>query len=376
MNILIAMDSFKGSLTSRQAGEAVRSGLSNSNEITADVISVSDGGEGSLDAIYDMIGGVKTNVVVQDAFHKEMSVCCLLVETEGKRVVYIESARVIGLHNHKVDTKTVEIVSSYGLGQLLDYFVKMEMDEIVVFLGGTITTDGGLGILQALGVDIYDKYHKVLPTKQNPLLDYAFLDEKQLAGVKKRLKNTNIKIACDVHNTYCGKHGAAYIFAGQKGASIQQIKILDEKLERFDEQHPEINLQNTKGSGAAGGIAGMLVLLGGKLCHGFDVINNVINISSYVEKADLVFTGEGSIDHQSDGGKLPQRMAELANSCGVPIVALCGKRESELPSLEGMFSGVFAIQMGPVTMDEAIRETSKNLTVTTQNIMHLLRSFI
>lgn len=373
MNVLIAMDSFKGSVSSRQAGEAVQKGLKSYPSVISKVISVSDGGEGSLDVIYDMKEGFWQYCKVQNAFHEEKEVPYLLRSVNGKTTVFIESAQMIGLHNHSVDEKTVEKVSSYGLGQLLYHVIEQEVDEIVVFLGGTITTDGGLGILQALGVTLFDEQGNKIPVDCNPLLHYTELDAVTFKKVQNVLKKKKLIIASDVCNVFSGENGAAHIFAAQKGATHEQIAKLDEKLQLFARFPDNIDLNHVAGSGAAGGIAGTLLLLGGRLQNGFDVLNEILDFTRYVKEADLIFTGEGSIDAQSNQGKLPQRMAELAKQYDKPIIALCGKRDKDLQTLEQLFNGVFSIQTGPTSMEHAIASTSENLTLLSQNIFHLLQ---
>lgn len=374
MNILIAMDSFKGSVTSRQAGEAVQKGLDKFPNITSQVISVSDGGEGSLQVLYDMGKGDWKYCNIQDAFHIMRRCPYLLCNQNGVQTAYIESAQIIGLHDHHVNQTTVENVSSFGLGELLYHVMHQDVDEIVIFLGGTITTDGGLGMLQALGVDIYDEQGKCISTNTNPLLQYTFMDQKKLQHVKEVLSSKRLIIGSDVLNVFSGKQGAAHVFAAQKGANHNQIISLDQKLELVAKQQKEVKLNDKKGSGAAGGIGGMLLILGGHIENGFDILNKSIHFEEYVKQADLIFTGEGSIDCQSNQGKLPQRMADLANTYKKPIVALCGKRDYNLNKLDNMFNGVFAIQTGPSSMETSIANTKRNLTLTSQNIIYLLSS--
>lgn len=372
-NILIAMDSFKGAVTSQEAGEAVQRGMEKFEDIYSHVISVADGGEGSLDAIYQMTGGTWLTLPCEDAFHQKMQCDCLIINREGSKTAYIESAKVIGLHDIKPNTQTVIDTSSYGLGSLIAEIYKLGIKEIVVFLGGTITTDGGLGLLQALEVDIYDEDGNTIDKGCNPLLKYATLNRQQLLNAIDKFKDVSIVIAADVVNKYYGLEGAAHIFAKQKGASEEQIQKLDANLTKFAKSINFMDIQNKPGSGAAGGIGGALSLLGGSSSSGFDLMNIILEIDKYVSKSDLIITGEGAMDAQSTQGKLPYKMALLAQKYNIPIIALCGKKENDIECENTLFNGIFSIQNGPVSIDQALENTVSNLETMSNNVIRLVK---
>lgn len=372
-NVLIAMDSFKGSLSSLQAGEAVQRGLLKNKDVCSHVISVADGGEGSLEAIFQMCGGSWEKIMCEDAFHNEISCDYLVMNKSGCKTAYIESAKVIGLHALRPNAKTVENTSSYGLGELLHKIIQSGIKDVVIFLGGTITTDGGLGLLQAIGVNLYDCNNKQIEKNNNPLFTFDHFDKKQLQECIDKLKGVSITIAADVVNTYYGLQGAAHVFAAQKGATPAQIEELDQCLSKVANAITWVDVQKMPSSGAAGGIGGALGALGGKPLSGFDLVNKILEIEKYVKKADLIITGEGSIDSQSEQGKLPYKLAQLAKKHAVPIVALCGRKESDTGVLDAIFNGVFVIQSGPVGIEEALHNTANNLESTTKNIIQILQ---
>lgn len=373
MNILIAIDSFKGALSSQEAGRAVERGILKLGKDTTVVCRVADGGEGSCDALAAAAGGVWKPYCCTDAFHQVCEVRVLLFTKNGKTAAAIEAASIFGLHGHKVDRTTVKQTSTYGLGVLMKKLREDGIKDIIIFMGGTITSDGGLGMLQALGVRMFDEQGVELGSNENPLLRFHHLDKESLKSVQDSWKNIQLNIGCDVHNPLYGPDGCAFTFAAQKGADPDQIKQIDHQL-RLVEQEVSLDL-NQIYHGSGGGCAAGLCIINATLTSGFTVLNSYLKLEERIPDMDLVITGEGKIDSQSLQGKLPVRIAQMANDAKVPVVALCGQKDSDTGKLMDYFQGIYAIQMSPCTLQEAVTNTALHLEESAFQLLHLLHRF-
>jgi glycerate kinase len=349
MKIVAAIDSFKGSATSQELNQAALSGIDADEKLT---IPIADGGEGTLQAIFSALGGQWVTVPTVDLLLRPIEVTILIVDNKA----FIESATVIGLDLITPDPQTVEKASSYGLGQLVNEAVKLSVNEIYITLGGTGTSDGGLGFIQALNHE--------LPT-DNPLLNNPEFT---------RPKPLKIIGLSDVNNPYSGPQGFAHIFAPQKGANQEQIDTLDKHSEIIRQQNftsEQIDLNAIPGAGAAGGLGGAIVIAGGRLQSGFETISKLIDIEEKIKGADLIFTGEGRFDYQTSGGKVPAGVARIGAKHDVPVVVLTGDLQQGIQ--ERNFLGVFSIQSGPTSLKAAMsRETTlDNIARTAQQVFQV-----
>ncbi len=378
MKIFIASDSFKGSLTSKEVAESLKTGLlEKDSQLQVDYSEIADGGEGSLSAILSS----RTDYEIQSLFvcdllghdHKAKY---LLGEEEGKKTAIIESSDLLGLHLVDATSETVEQASSYGLGLALLELKKKGIEKVVVFLGGTGCSDGGIGLLQALGVDFLTEDKRYLDMRSN-LLSHNIVDIQNLKKVLEDFSTLDIIIGTDVTNPYTGEEGAQKVFGKQKGATPQQIIDFDTQMIKLNEllkKQVNIDLNIYKGSGAAGGLGGILTLLGGDIHSGFDIISNFIGLSDKIADADLVITGEGSLDAQSANGKVPMKIATLAKKYAIPTLSISGRRDEYLGELEDTFLSSFSIQREVAPLELAIsKEYSKsNLKILGKNIAGML----
>lgn len=328
MKILATIDSFKGSATSEQLNAAALDGIS-LRFPTYDVqnLPIADGGEGVLDVLGFQANAVRKMCQTVDLLGRHLETYYLLL---GDTAI-IESAKVIGIDLVTVSSETVEQASSFGLGQLVISAKAAGAKKIIVSLGGTATSDGGQGLLKSLMT-----------------IDLSGIE---LIG------------ATDVTNPYYGKNGAANIFASQKGATLEQIAQLNARDAAFAQEKlltQGIDLQSIPGTGAAGGLGGAIVLLGGQLVSGFDLIANLIALESAIASSDLILTGEGHLDSQSSQGKVVSGVAKLAQKHGKPCVALVGSFETDIGGLEKTLTAIFSIQSGPIALAQAM-ETDMTL---------------
>jgi len=324
MKVLVAIDSFKGSVTSHEANQAVKKGiLSLFSDAEVLCFDVADGGEGSLEAVRTALPGELVEVETLDLLERPIRASYLLSE----ELAFIEVASVLGIDKIQPSPETVEQATSAGLAQLVLDAKAKGAKEIMLALGGTGTSDGGLGF-------------------------YHALEQEDFNAIK-------LTALTDVTNPYAGSVGYARVFARQKGATEQQIEAMDEAALVFADkmkQEKGIDLQAIPGSGAAGGLGGAIALLGGELRSGFETIAGLTGLDAAIPGVDLVITGEGRLDGQSEKGKVPYGIAKLAHQACVPVIALAGSVEEDLGQLDELLLGSFSIQTGPASLAEAMNK--------------------
>ncbi len=344
--IIVAIDSFKGCLTSTEANQAASEGiLSKMPEAKVVQVPVSDGGEGWLEAFRAAIGGEIVEVNVKDPLMRPIVAQYLI---QGDTAV-IEIAKASGLTLLSSEERTPMIATSYGTGQLVVDAVRKGCKHIIVGLGGSATSDCGIGMLRAI-IDAFAK-------------GGSWDDVHELDDVR-------FTIATDVKNPLCGENGAAYVFAPQKGATQEQVLALDARAKRFamvSAKHMGRDCQNVPGAGAAGGLGYAFLQYMKAACRsGIDLLLDTIHFDDLLQDADLVITGEGSADRQTLMGKLPFGILQRAQRHDVPVMLIAGRIADEQILLDAGFSRVACINpprfpldiaMQPATAKENIRKT-------------------
>ncbi len=364
MNVLIAMDSFKGSLSSKDAGEAVKVGVKRvfPNSFV-EIIPVADGGEGSLEAIQTIPGQFETAQIHQlDGKLKKARYY------RAGQTAYIESAEAVGLHLISSEELKPSRLTSYGVGELIQDAEDKGASDIYVFLGGTGTTDGGLGLLQALGYTCLDHSGKELPLLQNPL-------QHTMTIRKSNMKlSANLYLVTDVDNSYAGKRGAAYVFGPQKGMKKEEIPSYDAALHRVADLLSISERQ--KGAGAAGGIGGALYSLGATYVPGIKWMLQLLKVEEKLSVVDIAFTGEGQIDCQTAYGKVPAGVGELAKKHRVSCFALAGQVVEPVHNLYEKLTGVVSIQQGCHSLQHALKPdiTKAQLAFSAEQVMRIWSS--
>ena len=338
MRIVIAMDKFAGTLSAPEAVAAVAEGwLRTSPDDEVVGVAMSDGGPGFLDTIAGTWGeGGERLVTVSGPLGQEVTARFLVVRREGAEVpedeagvtAYIEVAEAAGLHLVPAEERDAKAATSYGVGEIIAAALEAGATRLVVGLGGTCTTDGGAGMLAALGAEPAE----ALRAGGGALRNLESLD---LAEPRRRLAGVRIVIASDVDNPLLGLRGAAAVFGPQKGATADDVQRLDAALTRFAELAGAIGQEpgavrrtlDAPGAGAAGGLGYGLLLLGGRRVPGIGTVIAETGLAGLIAGADLVLTGEGRFDHSSLGGKVPTGVAEAALKSGRPCVVLAGRVE-------------------------------------------------
>lgn len=369
MKIIATIDSFKGSATSFELNNAVLDSLHSFPQIQEYInIPIADGGEGTMVAIHAALGGEYRTITTLDPLDRDIQANYLITEIDGYKTAVIESAEIIGIHFIVPSPETIIKATSYGLGLVIQDALEQGIQKIVVTLGGSATSDGGLGMLAALGADLNTD-----ATQQNPLLSFEQLS---VTTLLEKFQGIDLKILSDVRNPYSGEEGAAMIFGTQKGGTPTILAELDKKAQKVSQlcqQHYQINLDEIAGTGAAGGLGGALVLIGGQIVPGFPYISELIHLEKSIKDASLIFTGEGRMDAQTEQGKAPYGIAKLAQKYQVPVIALCGAHTHDLGDMNQLLTAVFSIQTAPISLEEAMKKetTLANIQSIVPNIFKL-----
>ena len=399
MKIMCATDSFKGSLSAVQATQALADGVRSIDpDICAEEIPLSDGGEGFAEVMAKALEAEKVPVNTRDSLgapltapiYTAASMRCSQVQIPqvgesyaknpwqklkadtDKRLVILEAACAIGLE--KLDSESSSLLdrSSYGLGVLLSAALDMQPDTILIGLGGSATNDAGMGMLAALGVRFRDGDGKEIRAVPQNFLRISSID---MAHMDSRLQHTEIRVACDVNNPLMGEHGATFVYGRQKGGSAQELDILESSITHISglfRQGSEYSLMS--GAGAAGGIGFALLLLGAKLESGADMVMDAVRFEERLRGVDVVFTGEGCIDDQTLMGKLPSRVAMLAQQKRIPTVAFGGSIKASMDSLsKAGFCAAVPIVPKVMNLDEALAHASENLSMAAARTLQLMR---
>jgi len=376
VNILIAPDSYKESLTSIQVSKYIKKGILNvSKEHNITLIPLADGGEGTVNSIISATDGKIINKKVIGPLGKKVN-AHFGITNNGKTAV-IEMASASGLQLIPLDKRDPSITTTYGTGQLIKEALSYDIEDIIIGIGGSATNDAGVGLAQALGVKFLDKDNNDIEFGGRNLNKIKKID---IANTDPRIKNVDIKVACDVNNPLYGLNGAAYIYSPQKGADPKMVKVLDENLRYFNsivKKQLDMNLNKIKGAGAAGGLgAGLIAFLNAKLYNGIELILDIVEFDHYVKDVDLVITGEGMLDGQSVNGKTPVGVARRSKKYGKPVLAIVGSLGKDVNNVldEGIDS-YYPIIDKPDSLKSIMNRSQELLINTTEQIIRTINIF-
>lgn len=325
ISVLIAPDSYKGSLSAQEAAEAMREGVRVALPAARVVmIPLSDGGEGLLNVLLPTLGGKMCTTVVSGPLPGQQ-VEARWGYVESSHTAIVEMAEAAGLGLVPEDKRDPLVTTTFGVGELVKHALDCGARTLLIGIGGSATNDGGAGMAQALGVRLLDDAGNVLPRGGAALLRLASIG---MEGIDPRVKEATIHVACDVRNPLTGPEGASAVFGPQKGASPGDVALLDAALTRYREllqNTVHIDVQQAAGSGAAGGLgAGLLAFCGAALRPGIDLVLDRTGFDVALAKADLVLTGEGRIDGQTRYGKVLSGVLFRAQRLGIPVAAIVG----------------------------------------------------
>ena len=332
--IIVAVDSFKGSMTSLEAGNAIKNGI---NDIHPDwnitVYPVADGGEGTLEALTYHQSVTKRTCTVTGPLGYPVEASYLWYGRGSERTAVIEMAQAAGLPLVPAGKRNPLYTTTYGVGELIRDAIDQGCRKFIIGIGGSATNDAGIGMLQALGYYFYDKDGRDISFGAKEL---AKITDIGLEDVLHDLSKCHFRIACDVKNPLVGEQGCSKVYGPQKGATVKDIEEMDRSMDRFADLVEQIagcdrkgispnGDRNTPGAGAAGGLGyAFLMFLDGVLQPGIDIVLDEIRLEEAIAQADLVITGEGRLDAQTLMGKTPAGVAGLAKKYGKPVIAAAG----------------------------------------------------
>lgn len=371
--IVLAPDSFKESMTAKEVCEAMERGIRKANsQIRCIHVPMADGGEGTMQSLVDATGGrVYSKEVVGPLGNNVVAEYGILGNGE---IGVIEMASASGIHLVDSEKRNPLITTTFGTGQLIKACLDKGVKKLLIGIGVSATNDGGAGFIQALGGRLLDENGDDLSYGGGALAKLHTID---LSNLDERLKYVSVEVVCDVNNPLCGKEGASYVFGPQKGATREMIEILDQNLSHYAEVIKEQlgkDVISKAGAGAAGGLgAGLMAFLDVKLKSGIEMVIEYANLEEKVRDADMVWTGEGSIDFQTQYGKTPLGVAMIAKKYNKPVIALAGRVGNDIDVLyDKGIDAIFGIMRGVTSIEEALVKGPENVEKTSENIIRLL----
>lgn len=374
MKIVIAPDSFKDSLSAQGVADAIARGLAHVwPEAQLVKCPMADGGEGTVESILAACEGELRRTNVRGPLGTAVDAAWGWLPHNHTAI--IEMAEASGLQLVPTGQRDACTSSTFGTGELIRAALDAGAQRVILAIGGSATNDGGAGAMQALGVKLLDAEGQTLAPGGLALAQLALID---LSNIDPRLSEVRFDIAADVNNPLCGPHGASVIFGPQKGASPEQVQLLDKALGHFAERCAAVlghDVQDEPGSGAAGGLGfAAKAFLGAQFQAGVEVVAELVSLAEAVKGADLVITGEGRFDAQTLRGKTPFGVARIARQHGVPVIVIAGTLGEGYQALyEHGIDAAFALASGPMTLEQACAEAPQLLQDRTRDIARVWR---
>lgn len=370
--IVIAPDSFKGSVSAAQAAAAIATGLRRVwSDAELRIVPLADGGEGTLDAVL-LAGGERRRARVSGAAGASVDAAYGVIAAD---TAVIECAQIVGLTDAGGLAQPVERRSTRGVGELLQQLLGAGMRRIMVGLGGSSTNDGGAGLLAGLGLLLVDADGRVVEPTPAGLAALARVDA---SGLDPGLAQAHMTIMSDVNNPLCGQRGATAIFGPQKGVRPERVAEIDARLAHFAalaEAALGQRARDVPGAGAAGGLGFALLLLGGELRSGAEVVADLLGLDAALAGADWLITGEGRSDRQTLLGKTPWVAARRAALLGVPATLVSGGIDRDvLPELSRHFAGCHSITFGPATLEACVADAAGLLADRAEQLARVFRA--
>lgn len=362
MHILIAPNAFKNSLTADKAAAAIAKGLLLSKlNCTVECFPIGDGGDGTADLLIKKFNGNVVTAIVHNPLHRKINSSYGLLECDKTAVIELANASGIKLLKHE-ELNPLH-ATTFGTGELIKHALDKEVNKIILCIGGSATVDGGAGILQALGVHFLDADKNILQKLPEDLIHLHTID---LLHFDKRILNCELVILCDVANSLLGENGAAKIFGPQKGANENDVQKLEAALTQLRDvvfKQTGKDMSAIKYGGASGGVAaGLAVLLNAKLVNGINYFLDITEFDKALQKADLLITGEGSIDAQTLEGKAPFGVASRAKEKNIPVIGMAGKVPVETSEgLREYFEKLISINNEQESLAGSLKNTYANL---------------
>ena len=373
MKIVVAPDSFKGSVSALEAASAIEQGLRRVfPDAIIEKIPMADGGEGTVQSLVDATGGqIHTHGVVAPLENEVDAKFGIL--SDGDTAV-IEMASASGLTLVPPDKRNPLRTTTYGTGQLIHAALESGCRRLIIGIGGSATNDGGAGMAEALGVRLLDMNGKQISHGGGNLGQLASID---VTGLHPAIAETETVVACDVNNPLTGPDGASHVYGPQKGATPEMIEILDGHLAHFDSVLTRTlgqSFNDIPGAGAAGGLgAGLMAFLNAELKLGIDIMIDAVNLEERVKGASIVFTGEGQLDFQTAFGKTPVGVAKVAKAYDIPVIAIAGGiAEGAEAVYDAGIDAMLGIVQEPMSLENAVGDASRLIADTAEQAARLV----
>lgn len=372
-NFILVPDSFKGTLSAIEVCNIMKSSIKNLYK-DANIISVpvADGGEGTVDAFLYALGGEKKSVWVSDAFNEQKILAHYAMLKDDIAVIEMADCAGLPLVKNRLEP---DKTTTFGVGELIIDAINNGAKKIILGFGGSATNDGGCGMAAALGVKFKDEQDQEFIPTGGTLSQIYKID---MNNIYSKIKDVEFISMCDVDNPLCGRLGASAVFAPQKGADEDMVRLLDEglaHLAKIIKRDLHIEVKDIKGAGAAGGLgAGSIAFLQSKLTKGIDVILDTIKFDELVSKADIVFTGEGKFDSQSLHGKVVMGVANRSQKYKTPVIVVTGAiGENIQEAYNKGITAIFSINKEPMEFSKSALKSKENMILTMENILRLLK---
>ncbi len=379
MKVVIAIDSFKGSMSSMEAGNAAKEGIERACPADIVVKPLADGGEGTTEALVEGLGGEFVSIEVTGPLGAKTSARYGILG--DKRTAVLEMAEASGIILVKREKLDPSRATTYGVGEMILDAVGRGCREFIIGIGGSATSEGGTGMLQALGYEFSDEDGNPIRPGIRDLDRIASITAK---NVPEELKTCHFNIACDVKNPLCGENGAVYVFGPQKGVREEEKPDFDKKMKHFADKTQEFtgrDYRTAEGAGAAGGLgfAFLSYLPNVELKSGIDIVLDAIRLEQEVKDADIVITGEGRLDYQTAMGKVPVGVARLAKKYGAKVLAFAGGVTKDAGECNAAgIDAFFPIVRGVTTLDEAmvLENAKENMVLSVEQVFRALRLYM
>lgn len=373
--IVIAPDSYKESLSAKQVADVIAKGfLAVFPNIETICIPLADGGEGTAEALKDALGGQWNEAEVKNPLHRSHKAKYAYIA--DRQLAIIEMAEASGLPLIESNERNPLITDSFGTGQMILHALDAGATEFIIGLGGSATNDGGMGMMRALGLEFLDANNQPIAFGGAAL---ANLDHINFDHLDPRLANMRFHIACDVRNPLTGTDGASAVFGPQKGATENMVKELDAALSHFADivkKQIHKDIDNISGAGAAGGMGAAFCAFfeNATLRPGIEIVIDIVGLDSHVKDADLVITGEGRMDFQTQFGKTPMGAQKVAAKYNIPVIGIAGSLGKNYEALlnEG-FLALFDTTVSPCSLEEALKTTKNNLYNTAISVARIFK---
>lgn len=375
MKVVVAIDSFKGSLTSMEAGNAARTGILAVGPDTEVIVKpLADGGEGTTDSLIEGLGGEKVYLTVTGPLGRRVTAYYGYIEESGTAIM--EMAAAAGIILVPEEKKNPMSATTYGVGEMIRDAMDKGCRDFIIGIGGSATNDGGIGMLRALGYEFTDENGEDAGEGGQALSKVAAIHK---GGVCEELKECRFRIACDVNNPLCGTNGATYVYGPQKGVTDEIKASLDAGMAHFAKVTAEEfgkDFAQTPGAGAAGGLGfAFLSYLDAKLTPGIELILHAVGLEEEIKEADIVITGEGKLDHQTAMGKAPAGVAKLAKKYGARVIAFAGGVTKDAKACnDAGIDAFFPIVRGVAALEEAMDpdNAKENMSAAVEQVFRLL----